>query len=436
MADDSTARVELRDQEYCSVGIARRVSRHSRSTAVFSCFCVQAGTPVRLQAGGTTVTSLAVLQDGRDAKTALYKFAVNQQKIEQLEETQRYVEGLLKKVDQLISASCGRLPLRAKIHRDIMLFNKPRILVYLRQLQAQLVDCRTLCDNNRSDDVAEEAQAVIEELEQFQKSTAGELIADRAREGRALPGYRSSECERELQHTISRLVAYTVSVRFLIQARKMWPRLFKSFKVSFMPSSNPSPRVFRKKSGTAEGIIGRMSSKPQTLKTFKQFVQTLQGFDLDARIMGQYENPKFRPIVHSELLLLNWLQNSGAYAPRGSLMGICSLAQASRLEHPSAVNVRATHGNLYLNWRFPDVLVANGPEAIAARDAMVEGVLDRIRDDAFDMVKRKLPSSYKHHDSNTFSARLTAVDTTTVDESVAGDVDDVTSLMGDMGLGN
>ena len=102
--------------------------------------------------GGTTVTSLAVLQDGRDAKTALYKFAVNQQKIEQLEETQRYVEGLLKKVDQLISASCGRLPLRAKIHRDIMLFNKPRILVYLRQLQAQLVDCRTLCDNNRSDD--------------------------------------------------------------------------------------------------------------------------------------------------------------------------------------------------------------------------------------------------------------------------------------------
>ena len=271
------------------------------------------------------------------------------------------------------------------------------------------------------------------------------MIADRAREGRALPGYRSSECERELQHTISRLVAYTVSVRFLIQARKMWPRLFKSFKVSFMPSSNPSPRVFRKKSGTAEGIIGRMSSKPQTLKTFKQFVQTLQGFDLDARIMGQYENPKFRPIVHSELLLLNWLQNSGGIRPErffdgymfiGASKPTCRLCHYYVEEHPSAVNVRATHGNLYLNWRFPDVLVANGPEAIAARDAMVEGVLDRIRDDAFDMVKRKLPSSYKHHDSNTFSARLTAVDTTTVDESVAGDVDDVTSLMGDMGIGN
>ncbi|KAK6850728.1 hypothetical protein PG987_000362 [Apiospora arundinis] len=386
--------------------------------------------------GGATVTSFAVLQDGHDAKTVLYKFAVNQQKVKQLEATRKYVEGLLTQVDKLIDASCGRLLLRAKIHRDVLVFNKIRILVYLKQLQAQMEDCRTIYDNNKSDEnmtisaglaniessmrvdlgdpemtsssFAGEAQAVIEEIEQFQNSTAGELVAERAHESRSLPGYRGTEWD--LQHTMSRLVAYTVSIRFMIRARKTWPRLFQNFKVSFVPSSRPSPRVFRQKSGTAEGIIGRMTSRPSILKKFRIFVQDLQGFDLDARIRGYYENPGIHPIVHSEILLLNWLQTvGGGIRPErffngwmyiGASKPTCRLCHYYVEEHPSAINVRGTHGNTYLNWRVPDVLVADGSEAIAARDAIVGGILGRIREDAFDMVKRRVPSSYKqqvHH---------------------------------------
>lgn len=243
---------------------------------------------------------------------------------------------------------------------------------------------------------------MINELEQFQKSPAGQLIADRAREGRNLEGYPRPEWE--LQHTMSRLVAYTVSVQFLIQARKMWPRLFKGFEVSFVPSSQPFPRVFRNKSGTAEGIIGRMTRKAKIMETFKVFVNHLQGFDLDARIQEQYQNPKFRPIVHSELLLLNWLQNSGGIRPErffnewmfiGASKPTCRLCNYYVEEHPAAVRVRPTHGNIYTNWRVPDVLPADGAEAVAARDAMVDKMLRRIRDNAFDMVQKKVPSSYK-----------------------------------------
>ncbi|KAK8130886.1 hypothetical protein PG984_007324, partial [Apiospora sp. TS-2023a] len=429
---------------------------------------------------GTTVTSFMILQGDPSTGAVRYKFAVNQQRPDELEKTRHYVESLLKKVDQLVNVSSGRLQLRAKIHRDVLIFNKPRITLYLKQLEAQVEDCRTICNNNESEDntsisaglaniessmqvnlgdrviadatFADEAQAVIDELQEFQKSPAGQLIADRARESRTLTGYPRPEWE--LQHTISRLVAYTVSVQFLIQARKMWPRLFKGFDVSFVPSSQPAPRVFRNKSGSAEGIINRMTSKAKILQTFKAFVNDLQGFDLNARILEQYQNPKFKPIVHSELLLLNWLQNSGGIRPErffndwmyiGASKPTCRLCHYYVEEHPSAVKVRPTHGNIYTNWRVPDVLPADGPEAITARDTMVDRMLRRVRDDAFDMVKQKVPSSYKqqvislpcYHDSNTFSARLTALDTTTVQgSSVAGDFDDLASRLGDMGLGD
>lgn len=305
---------------------------------------------------------------------------------------------------------------------------------------------------------------MIDELEQFQKSPAGELIADKAREGRNLTGYPRPEWE--LQHTMSRLIAYTVSVQFVIKARKMWPHLFIGFEVSFVPSSQPFPRVFRNKSGTAEGIIGRMTRKAKIMETFKAFVNTLKGFDLDARIQEQYQNPKFRPIVHSELLLLNWLQNSGdgvrserffnGWMFVGASKPTCRLCNYYVEEHPSAVKVRPSHGNIYTNWRVPDVLPADGREAITARDTMVEKMLRRIRNDAFLMVQQKVPSSYKQqviylsflldssshslmviarHDSNTFSARLTAMDTTTVNgSSVAGEYDDFILRFSDMGL--
>lgn len=101
---------------------------------------------------GTTVTSFMILQGDRDTSAVLYKFAANQQKAGELEKTRQYVESLLTKVDQLVSAPSGRLQLRAKIHRDVLIFNKPRITLYLRQLQAQVEDCRTICNNNQSEE--------------------------------------------------------------------------------------------------------------------------------------------------------------------------------------------------------------------------------------------------------------------------------------------
>lgn len=97
---------------------------------------------------GSTVTSFVILQGVR----VLYKFAANQQKAGELETTRQYVESLLTKVDQLVSASSGRLQLRAKIHREVLIFNKPRITLYLKQLQAQVEDCRTICNNTQSED--------------------------------------------------------------------------------------------------------------------------------------------------------------------------------------------------------------------------------------------------------------------------------------------
>ena len=64
---------------------------------------------------------------------------------------------------------------------------------------------------------------------------------------------------------------------------------------------------------------------------------------------------------------------------------------------------------------------------------MVDRLLQRIRMETFDIVRKKTTPAYKEEDSNTFSACFTLEERWTIDGS-STDVDDVTSLMGDMDL--
>lgn len=64
---------------------------------------------------------------------------------------------------------------------------------------------------------------------------------------------------------------------------------------------------------------------------------------------------------------------------------------------------------------------------------MVNRVLSRVRKDAFDIVRKKIPPSCKADDSNTFSARVTLEGRWTL-ETAATDVDDIESLIGGMDI--
>ena len=282
---------------------------------------------------------------------------------------------------------------------------------------------------------------MIRLLIRLHQSKVGAVMTERAVEGR-MPGMKSVECWSDLLHTTRRILAYPQSVQFFLLASKRWPKLFDNPDVSFVPSSGSVRKPIRNKSLTAEGIVGRMTRKERQIQIFRDFVRRLQAFDLDERIKIEYGKSSFDPIVHSEVLLLNWLETHGGIKSLrffngwmyiGSSKPTCKLCGYFFEEHRSEVEHRPCHGNLYPSWRVPDVLPSQGAAALEARQVMVDRVLQRVRKDAFDIVRRKSVSSFVADDSNTFSATVTLEKDWTLDRSIA-EIDDITSLVGEMDI--
>ncbi|KAI0129831.1 hypothetical protein BJ170DRAFT_289570 [Xylariales sp. AK1849] len=389
---------------------------------------------------GGSITAIMILHNGPGA--VRYHFASNSRTLEQLEVTSSFINDLLQSVKEPPTKFSTHGPFLDKALRSVLLFNQPRITVYLKGLESQARECLQNCADVESEDgilmaccirnflelaklettassVGSEfitrCELLIDQLTTISRSQAGVLIQARAREGR-MPGYKSQECWSEFQHTISRILAYPQSVLFMRKARRTWPELFEGYEIIAVPSSSPIPRPCRNKSQTADGIVGRMTSKPKDIETFRNFVSTLQSFDLDDRIQHQWRNQRFRPIVHAEIILLIWLENSGAIESRmffnswmyiGSSKPKCRLCHYYFEAHASKVEHRPSHGNLYISWRFPDVFVSQGDRAEHARRVIMDRMLAKIRNDAFQLVRQKVPPNFKEHDSNTFSAMTT-----------------------------
>ncbi|KAK7931826.1 hypothetical protein PG985_002538 [Apiospora marii] len=385
--------------------------------------------------GGATVTSFMVLRGDNGADSVHYWFASNQRSQSELQETKTYAERLLRKVAQLSVSSQRQSPTQRRSPHDVLLqdvlqFNTPRLATYLKNLHLRIQECLQRCNECKSEDetmiadvitrvhsalvidpttlsqhdserIASLSESIITELNKIHGTPAAVLIAERAREGR-MPGYRSQECWSDLQHTMSRIRAYSQSVVYFLDAWKTWPLLFEDFEVSFIPSSRPAPAFSRAKSETANGIVGRMTSNPREIEVFRNYVRTLQGFDLDERIRG---NSKKKPIVHSEVLLLDWLNKTeGGVDPQrffnewmyiGASKPTCRLCHYYFESYDTVVEHRPSHKNIYNNWRVPDPLPSQGKAGVEARDEMMDRVLARIRRDAFALVKQRVPSSVK-----------------------------------------
>ncbi|KAL6859251.1 hypothetical protein J3F83DRAFT_763357 [Trichoderma novae-zelandiae] len=418
--------------------------------------------------GGETVTSFVVLENEADPRRAHYVFAVNRQADGQLQSTATYVRTLLRKVGQAPEGQANQHDARHSLLYHVLRFNRPRVSVYLRELRTQTALCLEKCRSEATEEnnlIAEQLTGILtipeagstakdteseymhkcettmQLLIRIDRSQAGKIIESRAQEDR-IAGYRSMECWAELLHTMRRILAYQQSVQFFLLAKEKWPGLFQNATVDFLSSSRPVPKPVRNKSLSAENIVGRMTRKANVMKIFKQFAQDLQAFDLDDRIKQEYGRRTFRPTVHSEVLLLDWIGKQSKAAPVsffngyryiGSSKPTCKLCDYYFQEHKLNVGHRISHGNLYSSWRVPDVFPYQGLAEIEDRQIMVDRLLQRVRKEAFDIVQKKAPVSVKSEDSLTDSARMTLFEVRSLRASSA-DVDDIASLLGQVDI--
>ncbi|CZR61727.1 uncharacterized protein PAC_11624 [Phialocephala subalpina] len=258
--------------------------------------------------------------------------------------------------------------------------------------------------------VAKRCEILINSISRLHQSEVHEFICNRTKEGRM----DQSEKWSELRHTAGRLLSYLRAAKSLVSMPKRWPELFENPRVCYVPSSVPDPCPFRGKRSldrlTAHGIIGRMTSDLSKQEEYRAHAQQLQKIGLDKALQG-LEKRKFRPIVHAEVLLLESLESAGGTHPSKFFKGYkyigcskptCRLCCHYFSVHPSGVEVRRTHHNLYPPWRMPDVYENQGPEAERGRKDLMNQVLSLIRVDTFRVLKEKLAEG-KRHDSNTES---------------------------------
>ncbi|KAL1843197.1 hypothetical protein VTJ49DRAFT_2748 [Mycothermus thermophilus] len=408
------------------------------------------------QALGGTVSAITVLDSG----TIEYRLASNQRNSAELETVKEYLTEILsvlgRATDDKVTDRAARAPIASGILRRILAFNRPRIEDYLESLVRD--DRLDFCIKYALSDGTAQGRATAEALEelrphfdaarraspvdhdQFARHVESLLQTIDTHYENALDEYmkRFSDPDspwRELRHAIGRLLSYFIAVRVLFTARKLWPLLFVDFKVATVPSSMPleQPRDYRR---TANKIITRMTCNKTEVETFQRHAASLQKHGLDKHISQQADPDRFRPIVHAEVLLLDSVLRSRLAADRdgdgplrffgeaefgryiASSKPTCLLCHAYFTVHPEGVLCRPSHGNLYYNWRAPDLHPDDAEGAVKEREDILEKMVKIVRAETFRAIRERSYTRSRHDSRDTPSDPLGS---TALTESLVGD---------------
>ncbi|KAL0934870.1 uncharacterized protein CTRU02_209461 [Colletotrichum truncatum] len=387
---------------------------------IFKCFVNKMAQVCDNVPFGKTVTSLAIIKHvGGELR---YTFASNQRTVEDSECAKKVIQKLLSDVGLAQPSEIqddGESPLFHRILQDILEFHAERIKAYGKRLMIRLGTCIEDCDRTNSPEPVDQSELLVRAANSLRKSTARELIIEKARVGKM----DQSEHWSEFQHDIGRLASYLAVVRTIIIARKRIPQLFENFDITFLESSisipNPmnsiEPRMSlsrKRQLRSAHSIIGRMIGDPAERAKHQKYAESIQHCDLDKLIMDRAGSETFRPIVHCEVLLLDSLCKEFDNEIRpipffddiryiGCSKPTCRLCEYYFGAHKSGIQVRPGHKNLYPNWIVPDVAMENSPKAYE-KNGMIDKVLEKVRQSALLALREKV-SDGSRFDSNTYS---------------------------------
>ncbi|KAK3938968.1 hypothetical protein QBC46DRAFT_389041 [Diplogelasinospora grovesii] len=421
--------------------------------SAFHCFVNKLGQLCDSKRGGDTITAFGVLRPGNIE----YRFASNNRDTAALEQVKRYITGILKTLAKTTSSKPGNKDeMHSQILRKALVFNRPRIEFYIKTFTDNCKFCIDMCQTEETDEgvaasdnlrivkrlAVSASEACIEDIEfalrvekllveinRFHNSPSEEFIRSKARVDRDNVATPWSV----LRHAAGRLLSYFIAVKVLISTSKRWPELFDDFEVTYVHSSGPgdTPSIRR----TASGIIGHMSSDPVTLEDYKQKLKEPQFSELDGKIKKSASKSEFQPIVHAEITLLYSIlkdtreageplrffeeSNFGKYI--GCSKPTCRLCWDFFQHHPEGVQVRASHQNLYYNWRLPDVF---DHFADKERQVILEQMIKPIRDATFRAISDRVMR--KKNDSRTTPSDPLV--------STKDDGDDLASRMGQMDI--
>ena len=282
-------------------------------------------------------------------------------------------------------------------HSPLLLALLHRIKRALTNISEVLSDCETL----------------IKAIRRSKTSPIHHAIVARAKDEEM----SSSKVWCELRHYMARLYSYRDATEVIVDTSRHCRELFQDFTVDPIASSAPMARpITGAHRLTAAEIIRCMTPKDEDARHDLLLAEEMQKFELDSIIYNETKKNSFAPIVHAEILVYDYLSrhditkssqfwNECKYI--GSSKPTCRLCKYyfDSLPHADGVEVRSTHGNLYLNWRLPDLPWKHGATAVGEQILLFDQLTRRVQIDARRTLQQKVPHG-KQHDSDTHSLQF------------------------------
>ena len=241
------------------------------------------------------------------------------------------------------------------------------------------------------------------------------------------PSYKTSEdaIQRKfalLRHYIGRLGHHFRAARTLVSSVARLAHLLDDFEVRSIPTPSRSTLTPLLDDKTRlDSIIVRML--PVDSPDLEFYQKALAKMDttaqLSARMLENYDNPKFQPRVHAEIQVLEHFYNhklmfadSDKYiACSKSACYCCSLYIG---HHPGNFVQPATHRNIHLNWRPPDLKPKCGIDNRNIQRDILNLMTRDIRRDALHQISQRQAPHVWHPDS------VTGITQSTYNEQRAG----------------
>ncbi|KAJ4112119.1 hypothetical protein NW768_011698 [Fusarium equiseti] len=379
--------------------------------------------------GGGTISAIAILE-GSDGPN--YVIGSNSKDSRSLQATKDFMQALLdlvgKNPDNLQSKA-----LEKRVLWFILSFNISRLREYLQYLSRAVQECLDSCKRREEDEASEpykslvslsdkcqfkldtsasntedksisDCETLIRAITNLDPGEVNTLISQRAKDGEMT----RSEPWCNLRHYLGRWLSYRKAAEGIVAVSDRWPNLFLDFDITLVPSGSRLPNPILTSDLTSSIIMQHIVAEEKKQQSeLTQVAESLEQLGLDDIIQDSARSGKFRPTLHAEILVYEYLSKSGQIAAEcywnrwsyiGSSKPTCRLChyyfEALQGDKP---DVRSSHHNVYRNWRLPE------HHDSETRDELLNQITQRLRADVIKTLKEK-KLRRKEKDSNTYSS--------------------------------
>lgn len=212
----------------------------------------------------------------------------------------------------------------------------------------------------------------------------------------------------QVHHYLGRLAHHVRAPMEVVKDSYSLPRLFDVYDIRLIKRVGSNPRPEADSLTTLPNILRRMlPSNDPRLEEYRKNIQDLDHkFNITARIQEKYEDKNFQPQIHAEIQVLEHFHANHIHFVDddryiGCSKSACYCCHLYFLHHKARPVVPESHQSIYLNWGLR--VLPEGARDLGYEEQrnLINKMLEAIRHDALDQIRRKAGPPRWHADSRT-----------------------------------